>query len=419
MAKTRGNLTRDFLWPGVTNDVETYVRSCDSCAQNKSSTQAPAGFLHPLPVPANRFLEIALDFVGPLPESNGYNCILVTTDCLMNYVLIEPTTTTATAPDIASLFYRTWYRRFGLPSAITSDRDKLFVSRFWQELFKKLNVHLRMSTAFHPETDGSSERSNKTAIEALRHYVNTRQNDWSEHLIHVETAMNNSINATTDKSLMELLYGTHVRLTPHSADTSSTVPIVTEFLEKIDESVQLAKDRHVVAKTRQATQANRRRRAEPKYRAGDLVYLNTGNLRLRIKQQGRSAKFFPWFVGPFPILEAKPETSSYKLDLPAMYQIHPVFHAKLLRPATPNDPERFPTREPIRPSPLFENEDGAGDNYEVQYIRDHRDMAHGWEYYIHWKGWPTSDDEWIHENHMDSPDLIAEYLSSLIQAPMQ
>ena len=167
--------------------------------------QDPAGFLHPLPVPSNRFLEITLDFIGPLPESNGYDCILIMMDRLTDYVLIEPTITTATAPEIALLFYKTWYCRFGLSSAITSDHDKLFLSRFWQKLFKKLKVHLRMSTAFHPETDGSSERSNKTAIEALGHYLNTRQDDWSEHLIHVETAMNNSVNATTGKSPMELL----------------------------------------------------------------------------------------------------------------------------------------------------------------------------------------------------------------------
>ena len=107
--------------------------------------------------------------MDPLPESDGYDCILVVTDWLKNYMLIEPTTTRARAPEFASLFYRTWYRRFGLPIAIMSDRDKLFVSKFWQELFKNLNVHLHMSTTFHPETDGSSEHSNKTVIEAL-HY---------------------------------------------------------------------------------------------------------------------------------------------------------------------------------------------------------------------------------------------------------
>ena len=104
-------------------------------------------------------------------------------------------------------------------------------------------------------------------------------------------------------------------------------------------STNLAKDRHVIAKTRQATQANRRHRHEPDYQVGDLVSLNTGNLPLKIKQKDPSVKFFPRFIGPFPILEARPETSSYKLDLPAMNQIHPVLHDTLLRPAMPNDPE--------------------------------------------------------------------------------
>ena len=141
-----------------------------------------------------------------------------------------------------------------------------------------------MSTAVHPKTDGSSERFNKTVIEALGHYINTRQNDWSKHLMHIEMAMNNSINATTGKSTIEPLYRTHVRLIPRPADTCSTIPTVTDFLEKIDESIQLAKDRHTIAKTRQATQVIRRYHAEPNYRVGDLVYLNTGNLHLRIKQ---------------------------------------------------------------------------------------------------------------------------------------
>ena len=140
-----------------------------------------------------------------------------------------------------------------------------------------------MSTAFYPETNSSSRCSNKTAIETLHHYINIRQDDWSEHLIHVEMAMNNSVNASTGKSPMELLYRTHIQLIPHPADTSSTIPAITDFLEKIGKSVQLAKDRHIIAKTHQATPANCRCHAEPSYQVGDLAYLNTGNLRLQIK----------------------------------------------------------------------------------------------------------------------------------------
>jgi transposase InsO family protein len=127
-----------------------------------------------------------MDFIAPLPKSNGFDSILVITDRLTNYVLIEPTYTTTTAPDIARLVYRTWCRRFGLPRRILSDRDKLFMSGFWKALHKLLGIKLQASTAYHPETDGSSERSNRTAIQALRNYVNRRQTDWADHLIHVD-----------------------------------------------------------------------------------------------------------------------------------------------------------------------------------------------------------------------------------------
>ena len=99
--------------------------------------------------------------------SNGFDSALVMMDWLTYYYKIEPLKTTATAQDVTELFYRTWYRQFGLPNAITSDRDKLFTSGFWKEIFRKIAVHLRMSTSFHPETDGSSEPSNKTAIESV------------------------------------------------------------------------------------------------------------------------------------------------------------------------------------------------------------------------------------------------------------
>src|SRR5580704_10048423 len=305
--KTVKSIMREFYWPGITNDVETYIKTCTSCAQNKSSTQAPAGLLHPMPIPSKRFSEIAMDFVGPLPKSKGYDMILVITDRLTNYVKIEPTYTTATAVQTAELVYKSWCRQFGIPTAITCDRDKLFTSKFWKELFKKLHVHLRMSTAYHPETDGSSERSNKTIIESLRHYVNNRQTDWVDHLIHVELAMNNSTNVTTGKAPTELLYGTTIQLFP-SPRKDSTIPSVNNFLQNIEESVNAARDRHAEAKTRQTTNANRHRRQEPAYEVGNWVYLDTKNLRLKMKQKGRVAKFYPRSIGPFEVIHANPAT---------------------------------------------------------------------------------------------------------------
>jgi hypothetical protein len=281
---------------------------------------------------------------------------------------------------------------------------------------KKIDVHLRMSTAYHPETDGSSERSNKTAIESIRHYTNVRQTDWADHLVHVESAMNNSINATTGMTPTELLYGTPVRLFPHPTDSTSDLPSVTEFVERINQSIAIAKDNHIIAKTRQATQTNRHRRQEPVYKVGDKAYLSTKNLRRKVKEKGRSAKFHDRYVGPFPIVKAFPDTSTYKLGLPDNYRIHPTFHARLLRPEVANDPELFPNREPPRPGPAYEEMD---DEYEVEKILDHQDTRQGRKYLIHWLGYPKSDDQWIPEADLHAPALLAEYEANLEEGGVQ
>ena len=409
IAKTRQSITRDYYWPGISLEVEKYVKSCPSCAVNKAGTRGPAGFLHPLPIPENRFAEIAIDFVGPLAKCKGYDTLLVMTDRLTNYVRIEPTYQTATAENVATLMYKSWYRHFGLPEAITSDRDKLFTSKFWRQLHSLIGTNLRMSTSHHPETDGSSERSNKTAIEALRHYVNVRQKDWVDHLIHVETSMNNSVNATTGKSPTELLYGTTIRLFPVVNLGEATLPAVADYLEQIRESIDIAKDGHRAAKTKQTVYANQHRREDPEYNVGDKVYLESSTIRLNIKQKGRAAKFYPRFIGPYKVIEAKTKTSTYKLDLPAELGIHPWFHTKRLKLAIDNDPNLFPDREPPRPPPVIEE----SNEYEVERVLDHRDLRSGRQYLIHWLGYPDSDDEWIHEDNIPGKELIAEYLREL------
>jgi hypothetical protein len=197
----------------------------------------------------------------------------------------------------------------GLPKAIISDRDKLFTSNFWKELHNRIKVKLRMSTSFHPETDGSSERSNKTMIEAIRHYVNLRHTDWEDHLIHVEAAMNNSVNATTGKTPTEMVFGTTLRLFPSPRDLAKPthdVPAVSDYIRAIQDNVALARDRHAEAKTKQTTYANKKRRPEPEYKEGDKAYLETKDLRLQVKHKGRSAKFYSRYVGPFEIIKAEP-----------------------------------------------------------------------------------------------------------------
>ena len=154
---------------------------------------------------------------------------------------------------------------------------------------KKLDTHLCMSTAYYLEMDGSLERLNKTAIESLWQYINVQQTDWADHLTHSETAINNSVNATTTKTLTELLYGVPIWLFPAPINSKSEVPAIIEFLDKIEDSLTVAKDQHTIAKTHQTTQTNRHRCPEPTYQLGDWVYLNTRNLCHRIKNKNCSA----------------------------------------------------------------------------------------------------------------------------------
>ena len=194
--------------------------------------------------------------------------------------------------------------------------------------------------------------------------------------------MNNSVNATTDKTLIELLYDVFLKLFPSPRSLLSfEVSVVTDYLERIQNSIAIARDRHAEAKTRQIMYVNKKRRKEPKYKVENAMYLNSEHIRLVIKQKGRSAKFFPRFIGPFNIIRARLETSTYKLDLLRQYKFHLTFHANRLKPAIPNDPELFPDREQKHPRPPSIDPD---DNiYIVDGIKDHRHVGRGRKFLIH------------------------------------
>ena len=235
------------------------------------------------------------------------------------------------------------------------------------------------------------------------------------HLTHVESVFNNSINASTKLAPNELIYGTTVHLFPNfkNSQDNVTVPSVAEYLsqiqDRINEAVAIAKDNRLVVKTIQTRYANQTRREEPIYHVGDKVMLNSQNLRKRLKRTGKSAKFYPRFVGPFRIAKAEPGTSNYTLELPAEYaSIHPKFHVKLLKPFVENDPDRFPLREPPRPPPIV-----PGDNqYEVDRILEHRERRNGrrflTEYLVRWTGYGEEDDSWVLEDDVNE-ELVREY----------
>ncbi len=176
-------------------DLESsYVPSCNACQRNKASTKRAPGPLHPLPVPDGRGDSIAIDFVDPLPEDRGHNYLVTITDRLNADIRLIPTRMTVTVSELADLFLDNWYCENGLPLEIISDRDKLFVSQFWKALHARTGVKIKMSTVYHPETDGTSERTNKTIVQALWFHVERNQKGWVRALPRVRFDLMNMIN---------------------------------------------------------------------------------------------------------------------------------------------------------------------------------------------------------------------------------
>ena len=163
---------------------------------------------HPLPIPAGPWQFVAMDFLINLPSSalndRKYNSLMVVTDLFAKMVHLIPTMTNVMAERVAKLYYDNIYRLHGLPRGIVSDRDTKFNGAFWRTLQKMVGTDLLMSTTAHPETDGQSERSNRTLLQILRHFVNTNGSDWAQHLSTVEFAINSAVSSSTDQAPLKL-----------------------------------------------------------------------------------------------------------------------------------------------------------------------------------------------------------------------
>ncbi len=201
-------LRHSFYWPSMHKDLtEAYIPSCTECQRNKPYTTKPMGPLHPLPIPDQCCDSVAINFIGPLPSNQGFNMIVTFTDRSGLDIRMAPMKSTATAEDIAHLFFKTWYRENGLPLNIISDWDKLFVSRFWRALHHLTGIDLKMSTAYHPQTDGASECTNKTLIQCICFMVDCDQQGWVNALPKVRFNIMSTLNASTGFTPFQLRFG--------------------------------------------------------------------------------------------------------------------------------------------------------------------------------------------------------------------
>lgn len=170
----------------MVRDVQKYCDSCMTCKRSKPNNQCPYGLLNPLNVPTVPWEAIGIDFVGPLQESRDrdatYNSITVVIDLLSGMVHLIPSRINYTAKEVAELVVSEIYKLHGIPKYIISDRDVVFNSTFWTHFHKLIGTKLCMSSAYHPESDGSTERANQTVTQMLRQCVRPTQKDWVSKL---------------------------------------------------------------------------------------------------------------------------------------------------------------------------------------------------------------------------------------------
>ncbi|GEM09938.1 hypothetical protein Rt10032_c09g3955 [Rhodotorula toruloides] len=349
-----------FFWGKMSEDVVEYCKTCRTCQQSKPSTQLPHGKLHTVPSAEAPYERLGVDFQGPLPPSKWGS---ETATFLMNFVdtltgeciLIPCNETGLTAERCADLWFRFVYPQWGVPKELVSDQDVRWRSQFWRSMCQSLGTTLSMSTAYHPQSNGKVERLHRDLNAVLRQYVDVSQNDWAEAIPFAQHALNSRTSSTTGYSPFELS-----RLCPPSdlptVAILSGYPSAEEAMERAYLRLQLAKDAIVSAQVRQTQGANRRRRkdplssaemdaADPSYKGPPELWVSTKNLHAT---KGTARKLVPLFVGPFRVLRYSPRTSTYTLDLPAVYArkgYANVFHASQVRRAFKSDESKWPRRE--------------------------------------------------------------------------
>ena len=408
--KTYAKMVQLYYWPTIYSDTKKYVRTCLICQRTKHEHGKQRGLLQPLPIPTRRWQIVTMDFIIHLPKTkNGYDAIFVVVDKLTKRAYYIATTTNVTAPEVAQLYFKHIVKNgHGIPESIVSDRDSRFTSLFWKSLWEMLDTKLRMSTASHPQTDGQTENMNKTLEQILRAFCNNKQDNWDELLPYAEIAYNSAKNLSTGYSPFYLDHGQeaslpanllHGKYLPDSGNAK-----VEEVLEELGEALKLVQSNLQKAQQRQKKYADMKRK-DIEYAVGDRVLLDTSDIHFTVGTK----KLLDRFIGPYKIIE-RIGAVAYKLDLPAKFRLHPVFHISKLRKALETDD--FPGRDQLdRPEPVMKI-DGE-DAWYVDKIINKRKQGNKTQYLVVWEGYPEWEATWEDSSRLlQAKEAVAQFESN-------
>ncbi|GKA00699.1 putative reverse transcriptase domain-containing protein [Tanacetum coccineum] len=319
-----------YWWPGMKRDIATYVSKCLTCSKVKAEHQRPSGLLQQPEIPEWKWDKITMDFITKLPRSkNGHDTIWVIVDRLTKSAHFLAIREDYSTERLARIYIDEIVARHGVPVSIISDRDGRFTSRCWQTVQKALGTRLDMSTAYHPQTDGQSERTIQTLEDMLRACVIDFGGSWDVHLPLAEFSYNNSYHSSIRCAPFEALYGRKCRSPVLWAEIGESSLIGPELVQEMTNKVVLIKEKLKAARDRQKSYADNRRKPL-EFEVGDRVMLKVSPWKGVIRF-GKKGKLAPRYVGPFEILE-RVGPVAYRLRLPEeLSGVHDTFHVSNLK----------------------------------------------------------------------------------------
>jgi hypothetical protein len=308
------DLKEKYWWVGMKKEVAEYVAICDICQRVKAEHQRPAGLLQPMKIPEWKWEEVGMDFIVGLPRTkSGYDSIWVIVDRLTKVAHFLPVKTTYRGPTLAELYMERIVCLHGVPKKIVSDRGTQFTSHFWEQVHTSLGTKLNFSTAYHPQTDGQTERINQILEDMLRACALQYGTSWDKSLPYAEFSYNNSYQQSLKMAPFEALYGRKCRTPLFWNQTGETQVFGPDVLRDAEEHVRKIRENLRVAQSRQKSYADNRRR-DLAFEVGDYVYLKVSPMR-SVKRFNMKGKLAPRYVGPFRVLNRRGEVA-YQLELP-------------------------------------------------------------------------------------------------------
>jgi len=383
--KTLHRLRLSFFNSHLNRLVREFVQGCTVCQRNKTEHLHPAGLLQPLPVPTSVWSDIAMDFIEDFPKVGGKSVVLTVVDRFSKYAHFIPLGHPYSANSVARAFFDEIVRLHGFPCSIVSDRDPVFTSEFWKELFRLAGVKLLLSSAFHPQTDGQSEVTNRTITMYLRCLAGDRPRSWIKWLSWAEFCYNTSFQTSIGLTPFQVVYGRPPPALIQYEPDSARVAAVDSQLRDRDEFLSEVRDRLLLAQEVMRSQHDRKRR-DLVFSVGDWVWLRLHHRTAVGITPARATKLGPRYFGLYLVL-ARVGSVAYRLQLPANARIHDVFHVALLKPFVGTPPSS------VAPVPLPSLVHGRVVPVPLLVVRA-RLYRGVWELLVHWEGQSAADASW-------------------------